>query len=247
MPDLAARHHPEPDGRRAPAANRPRADQACRAPWSTTPTTARAIASTATPDRAGHQVHWAPGHREEERREDLPERPDLVLELVLRLGFRHDQAGHERADDGRQPDRRGHERDREHQDERGDERRVGEQRPGEHLALQPARAPRGREPERRPVRPQRPTTSSVDPDRSPSAAPETTPMRISARTSSITAAPSTTRANVRSSTPMSASTRLVIPMLVAARASPTKAAVGRASPRDRARWRHRPGSAGSWR
>ena len=65
---------------------------------------------------------------------------------------------------------------------------------------------------------------------SPVAAPVTSPMAISARMSSITAAPRTTRANVRSSTPSSPRTRLVIPMLVAHSARPTNAAVSISAP-----------------
>ncbi len=58
-------------------------------------------------------------------------------------------------------------------------------------------------------------------------------MRMSARTSSMTAAPRTTLAKGRLRTPISDRTRLVIPMLVAASARPTKAAVAGSSPTTR--------------
>ena len=105
--DLAARDHPEPDGRGAPAADGPGADDA----------------SDGFRDHAEHdegddegedgwvgqraEIELGAGEREEERREDLGERPHLVLELVLRLGLGDDEAGHERTDDRRQPDVRG--------------------------------------------------------------------------------------------------------------------------------------------
>ena len=72
--------------------------------------------------------------------------------------------------------------------------------------------------------------SSADWVSSPVAAPVTSPIAIRARMSSITAAPRTTRENVRSSTPSSPRTRLVIPMLVAHRARPTNAAVSISAP-----------------
>ena len=72
-----------------------------------------------------------------------------MLQLVLRLGFRHDQAGHERramiaaspmaADTSATANMRMN---------AGTSGVSAKQRPGEDLSPQPARAPRGREPER---------------------------------------------------------------------------------------------------
>ena len=228
-PHLAPGRHADADGKRAPAAGGACPDQAAEDLRDDPDDGEDHGGQREARIQQRTEIELGPGDGEEERREDRGQRLDLVLDLVLGLGSATIRPATKAPMIAARPMKAARIA-RPSISMKAGTSGVSAKRGQVNTSR---RTPRARRAIAKPsaTKPSAPTTRPrVATERSPSAAPETIPMRMSASTSSMTAAPMMMRLNRRSRTPRSARTRDVIPMLVAARARPTNAAVAGSSP-----------------